>query len=158
MLSGDFDVVHAAAWRGRRESVFAKPVEMKNDRFPNLFFYLPERIARRRAAGEIRYVGRIIGRSSLDDDRVSHGGLTLQAGLLEDAVQRSWRQVVIRLSRKGHPTRLSRMLVLSVAAASRHEKPAVLSQQPQYLGDLHLLSIPCGLRQLRSGGELGVCR
>jgi len=62
-------------------------------------------------------------------------------GLLEDTIQRSWRQVIAQFAGNGHTARFGNMLELPVAAFRGDEKPAIFSQFVQYLANLHAGSI-----------------
>jgi hypothetical protein len=61
----------------------------------------------------------------------------LQTGLLQDAVQGTWGQVVAGLTGKGYSPRFGRMLELAMAAPCGDQGPTVLLQHSKYLANFH---------------------
>jgi hypothetical protein len=66
---------------------------------------------------------------------------SLQARLLEDTVQRSWRQIVLCFSCDGHAVRLGTMLQLAMAASHRNLAPSIAPQQMQNVSHFHQMNV-----------------
>ena len=60
-----------------------------------------------------------------------------QSCLFKNAVQGAWSQIVPRASRNRHKARFRRMFVLSVAASSTRQEPAIFFDQFKDITDLH---------------------
>ena len=61
----------------------------------------------------------------------------LQTGLLHDAIQCPWSNIVAWLSRYRNPTGLRGMFVLPMAAPSRYQKPPISLKHMQNFTDFH---------------------
>jgi hypothetical protein len=70
-------------------------------------------------------------------------GASLDPGLLEDAIQCTWREIIGRLAGNCNTSAFNRMLELTVAAARRDEIPAVSLKHLDNIADLHR---PDGIR------------
>jgi hypothetical protein len=57
--------------------------------------------------------------------------------LFENAVQRPWGKVVIRMTRNGYPTPFGWVLVLAVTSTRYNEKPAIVFEQLDNPADFH---------------------
>lgn len=60
-----------------------------------------------------------------------------QLGLLQNAVERTRRQVIARMTGNCHTPRLTRMLVLAMATLCPYEIPAIGFDQFDYIPNLH---------------------
>ena len=136
------DVFDLARWDWDRKSIFSQPFDMECDGFADFGLDLRNAGAGCDAAGQVRDVRGVVAFCLLDDDRVAHITSRLETCLLEDAVQRAWREIVAWLTWNSDPTGLARVLVLAMTAPCGDEVPAICLDQPKHLADLHRRRIP----------------
>src|SRR6266850_194606 len=105
LLGVDVNQLDRGRWRRNRQSIRAKAFQMKLDGLANQPHRLLPSVANRDAAGQVWHARTERVLALLDDDHVVHYFLTLQAGLPQSAVKRSWRNVHARLTRHGDGTR-----------------------------------------------------
>ena len=63
--------------------------------------------------------------------------LILQSGLPQDAIERAWRNIVLRMPCNSHPSQFSRMLVLTMAALLSNQNPPIVLDNTQNLPNRH---------------------
>jgi hypothetical protein len=61
----------------------------------------------------------------------------IELGLFQNAIQRSWGDVIVRMTCNGYSTPFGSMSILPVAAFGRNQKPAILFDQSDELTDFH---------------------
>jgi len=78
----------------------------------------------------------------------------LQTGLLENAAQGAWSQIVARFSRDGNAPGLAWMLELPVTTAGGNQKPSVLGKQSEDFADFHSARLSGGRKFTKGFGRL----
>lgn len=126
------------------KTIFPQPFDVKHDGFPDLGFDFSNSRARGDTAREVWDVGRVVAFGLFNDDGVAHRASRLQASLLENAVEGTWRKIIAWLARNGDATRLDRVLELSMTSTSCNVIPAVGLEHAQNFTDLHRYRIAAG--------------
>ena len=112
--------------------------------FADLGFDLKDSGACSDTSWKVRYIGRIVVLSFLDDDGVPHM-TSLEPSLFEDAVQRTGRKVVARLARNRDAPDFALMLELPMTPTRGDQTPTVALQQAKHFADFHGRRIAGGL-------------
>ena len=115
-LRGNLDILHLTRRRRNRQTVLAKALDVKDDCVAYLCFDFSDCGARRNAAGKVWHVCRIVASGLFNDNGVAHKP-SPETSLLQDAVQRTGREIVARLAGDRDAADLARVLELPVTAA-----------------------------------------
>ena len=135
-LRGNFDVLHLTRRRRNRQTVLAKAFDVKDNGFAYFCFNFRNCGACGNTTRKVRHICRVVALGLLNNDCVAHM-ISLQASLLQDAVQRTGRKIVARFARGRDAAGLARVLELPVTAARGYQAPAIALKHTKNLSDLH---------------------
>ncbi len=131
------NIFYLAFWRWRRSAIFAKSLQMKFYRFPDVGLCFLNSSSCRNTPWQIRDIRGIVPLCLLDNYSILHVITSFPNRLFCDAIQRTRCQIVTRLTWYRHTARLTGMFILSMTSFCRDQIPSFFLQFDKHFGYLH---------------------
>jgi len=139
---GDFHELTVRAWSGQGDTILLEPIDVEVYGLADQLQYFFSCVPYGDAAREVRDMRSPAVLPALDYHHVSHLHYTsvFQAGLLQNGVERSWRDINTWLPSHGQGPWFARVLELPVAASRSRQSPPVPLQYTNQFPDLQAVS------------------